>query len=368
MHETLPLTFFAVTDTYFHHLAEELRPHTAKSMKMEPAPWIRDYVVDMEQLYTELTLEKINNRLFDQERNKLENYKELFILHKPGMLEYLDIRYYHPNLIPKAKILFKGDPGMGKTSLVKKIAWDWAKGYFDKITIVFFVYLKSVKPGDRVENVIIWQNSKLEFLHVSATKLVNILERFGPECLLVLDGLDECALGQNSQVHKIITGAKFLNCNVILTSRPHSTRKFEKYFDTIVSVEGFTRSEARKFASLIVQDTKIIEQILDYNPAGDETHVHNVPILLSFLCLLAKEDYIDLSDKSISMGEIYFRMVRCLYKKFTIRKGIDFSTDSFVQAMISLGKVALETILSGNALLQRRHVIAELGTDATTGC
>ena len=67
---------------------------------MEPAPWIKDYVVDMEELYTELTLEKVDARNFsDQERKKLENYKELFALHKPGMFEYLDIRYYCPNLI-----------------------------------------------------------------------------------------------------------------------------------------------------------------------------------------------------------------------------------------------------------------------------
>ena len=53
---------------------------------MEPAPWIKDYVVDMEQLYTELTLEKINQKLFMEERRKLENYKDLFASLKPGCL------------------------------------------------------------------------------------------------------------------------------------------------------------------------------------------------------------------------------------------------------------------------------------------
>ena len=109
-----------VSEEELLNLAEDLRPHTAQSMKMEPAPWIKEYMVDMEELYTELTLEKIDQKLVMEERRKLENYKDLFASLKPGMLEYLDIRYYYPNLIPKTKILVKGGPGMGKTSLVKK--------------------------------------------------------------------------------------------------------------------------------------------------------------------------------------------------------------------------------------------------------
>ena len=361
---SLCLLYFAVTFLDLVHLAEEFRPHMAQTMKMEPAPWIRDYVVDMEQLYTELTLEKINDNIFEQNRMELENYKELF---EPGMFEYLDIRYYYPTSIgPNRKILIKGHLGMGKTSLVKKIAWDWAKFFFDKVSIVFFVFLKSVKPGDLTEDAILWQNPVLKGLHVTTAKIENILERFGSECLLILDGLDECALGQNHQVIKLITGEKYLNCNLIITSRPHTTRELEKYFETIISVEGFTLNEARKFASRIVHDAEKVNEILNFNPAGDKTdlRVHNVPALLSFLCLLVREDYLDLSDTSMNMGEIYFRMVRCLYKKFTIRKGIDYKTDSFVQGMISLGKVALETLLSGNVLLQRSQVIAEVGPDA----
>ena len=280
-------------------------------MKIEVAPWIKDYVTEMDELYSELTLEKIDKNLFWQKRRKLENYKELFVWDKPAMLEYLDIRYYHPKLSPKTKILFKGDPGMGKTTLSRKIACDWAKRLFVKVSIVFFVFLKLVKPGDTIEDVIIQQNDELQGENVTKKRLAYILQYFGHECLLILDGLDECALGQNSDVLKVIRGSKFKNCNVLLTSRPHSTREFEKYFDTIVSVEGFTRSEARKFACRIVDDEIKVDQILNFNPAGDRADrpVYNVPILLSFLCLLVREDNVDLSDKTISMGEIYFRMV-----------------------------------------------------------
>ena len=217
-----------------------------------------------------------------------------------------------------------------------------------------------------IEDAIIQQTHVLQGKHITKSKLTNILDRFGHECLLILDGLDECALGQNSDVLKMIKGSKFMNCNILLTSRPHSTGEFERYFDTIISVEGFTRSEARKFASRIVSDQKKVENILNFNPAGERSNrpVHNVPILLSFLCLLVREeDNIDFTDKTISMGEIYFRMVTCLYKKFTSRKKITFQMDMLLQVLKSLGKLALDTLLSANPLLKRSEIIEQVGEE-----
>ena len=216
-------------------------------------------------------------------------------------------------------------------------------------------------------------------------KLTNILEHFGHRCLLILDGYDECALGQNENLIDILSGLKFENCNIILTSRPHSIVDIENNFDTIVSVEGFTRNEAQKFASHIVPDEEKVENILNFDPAGKRDHpneeeiedvldfnlagersdrpVHSVPILLSFLCLLVREENIDLSDKTISMGEIYFRMVQCLYKRFTIRKGIKFEKGSLITVLKSVGKLALETLLSGKPELERSKIIEQVGEE-----
>ena len=357
-----------MTQEEFLTLAEELRPYTEQAMKIEPVAWIKDYLVDMEELYTELTLEKINNKPFGQKRKKLENYKELFSAKnvRPASIEAEPSKF--PRRIHRKKILFKGEPGRGKTTLSKKIAYDWAKGLFTSVSIIFFVYLKLVKPGDAIESVIISQTPALQGMGIKKEKIVAILETFGDQCLIVFDGLDEHAFGLNEDVLKILTGAKWLHTNVVVTSRPHTATKIEKNCETIVSVEGFTRSEAKKFASLLVHDQEKVQQILDFNPNGrrlnERQYLHNVPILLSFLCVLVREDGIDLSDRSISVGEVYFRMVRCLYKKFTIRKGIEFWTSSFLQVLKSLGKLALRMLLTGNPVLKRSEVIAEVGPDA----
>ena len=128
--------YSAVSEEEFLTLAEELRPWTEKAMKIEVAPWIREYVADMDDLYSELILEKIHNKPTGYYRKRIENYEELFVfLENEG-----DQGKSMLSRVPGKKILIKADPGMGKTTFVKKIAWDWAKKLFTKVTIVYFVF------------------------------------------------------------------------------------------------------------------------------------------------------------------------------------------------------------------------------------
>ena len=332
-------------------------------MKIEVAPWIKEYVTDMDELYSELTLEKLYNKPYGYEHRKLDTYKELFTDPEIPEIES-DTKLKHKKG-QRNKILFKGEPGIGKTTLMKKITFDWAKGIFTAVSIVFFVFLKLVNPGDAIEKVIIEQTPVLQGLNITGAKVKHILEQFGPRCLVILDGLDEHALGQNEDVIGIMKGQKYLFCNVVVTSRPHSTRDIQKYFPTVVSVEGFTYSEAEKFASCILSDRWKIIKVLNFNPvSGRDRELHSVPILLSFMCLLVREDGTDLSMGTSAVGEIYTRMVRCLYKKFTIRKNKAFRGIEFVRTLKLLGKLALETLLSNKPLMRREKVIREVGSDA----
>ena len=67
------------------------------------------------------------------------------------------------------------------------------------------------------------------------------------------------------------------------------------------------------------------------------------------------EEQIGLFSTEMNLGEIYARMIRCLYKKFTLLKGIKYSTDAFLKMIRSVGKLALDPLLSGNPLLQSQR-------------
>ena len=197
-------------------------------------------------------------------------------------------------------------------------------------------------------------------------QLKHILETFDNKCLLILDGLNEHTGGNNGDVVKIIKRQKFRRCHVLVTSRPHTTKELESYFKLIVQVNGFTYKEAKKFAFQYLRNEDLVEQVLSYNPGyfAESINLSSCPILLSFICLLVRENEIDLSEDNTNTGEIYTRMVRCLYKKFTIRTNTAYQYAEFVKVITAVGKIAFRILLTRNPYFSKSKVIEDAGPHA----
>ena len=360
-----------------------------EATRIEPAPWIKDFVLDMDELYTELTLKTSKNTLQGESGQILSSYKSIFVKSEPWNVSVRRSKGTNqsPNYFRKIcpclpydqtvigtvqknsrgqKILFKGEPGMGKTTITKKIGWDWAQGNFETFQIVFFIILKLVQPADSIESIIIQQTPALEGMGVTEERLSAFLNVFGNRCFLILDGLDEHVERLNRDVMKIIRGQKLFRCNFMLTSRPHSTREIANYFQVLVSVEGFTENKAEKFALKVLKNKRMVKDVLDFNPTKDinntlyKGNLYQCPILLSFLCLLVRENAISLSNQTITVGEIYAEMIKCLYQKYLIK----FKPTEFVKSMKLIGSIAFRMLLSGKPYFPRNQVLEEVGSDA----
>ena len=327
-------------------------------MKIDMAPWVQNYTVKMDELYTELTLEQIESKPTGPIPVKLESYTELFT-----EKETTDQQQCHPDPSPEPprkksrkskgkKILAKGDPGMGKSTMGRKIAYDWAKGVFTAVSVVFFVSMKLIRPGQSIENIIIDQVPPLEALEIGERKLKAILNKFRDKCLIIFDGLDEHELGSSEDVRKIIEGRKLLTCGVLLTSRSHDTEVIEKYFPTHVSIKGFSRDHASQFISRCVEDSEKAKSVLNFCtrnfPCQFLSQVCFSPMLIMFLTILVKSDELDLTlRKSIPVSEIYFRLVRCIYRKYCERAKIEFRDSQFFNVLKQVGKFAWKMWKSG---------------------
>ena len=68
-------------------------------------------------------------------------------------------------------------------------------------------------------------------------------------------------------------------------------------------------------------------------------------------------------DSSRHRGWIYFRMVRCLYMAHAKKRGVSFEQNDFVRVVKSVGKLAWQTLLSGNPMFRKEDVIREVGEE-----
>ena len=135
---TIIYIFILLLEEDLENLAEELRPVTEDLIKIEMAPWIKGYVSDMHDLYTELEIDQLEHKpKTPEKRTPLKDYTEIFQDCTASL-----------NQVKRGKgkrVLVKADPGNGKTTFARKVAWYWAKDFSTTFTIVFLVSMKLVQ-------------------------------------------------------------------------------------------------------------------------------------------------------------------------------------------------------------------------------
>ena len=122
-------------------------------------------------------------------------------------------------------------------------------------------------------------------------------------------------------------------------------------------------AHAEEFARKILEDANKVQPVLEFECFLSHSYSFDdqckCPILLLFICFLVNEEEIDISKKDSTLGEIYTRLVRCLYRKFTVRKGQPYETNRFLELLFRLGKMAWETLISGKYSMRRGELIGQ---------
>ena len=242
------------------------------------------------------------------------------------------------------RILIKNDRGIGKTSLARRLEWEWAKGDFKMFSIVFFVSLRLMKHDDMIENIILRQNEFLRKMRFNRCKLRKLLETFGEKCLLILDGWGEHT-GACDDVIRIIQGHHLSNCSILVTSCPEFAAEdaLRGSFNVVACCEGFPRYYAAKFAKNILSQQDQVQNILEFYATKDTLNLdkegeplYKNPLLFLFTCILINE-----IKPPVDIGELYFRIIHYLYRQFSFQEKV-FSKDDkiFVTWMKRIGEIA----------------------------
>ena len=174
-------------------------------------------------------------------------------------------------------ILIEGAPGIGKSVLLKEIAYRWGKKEllqnFDLVLLISLrdPSLKLIKSVDDLLQLFCIGDK-------NATEIVSACSEYllvsgGKSLTLLLDGYDECPehLRECSLVANILQRRVLPFCGLIVSSRPHASEYLREQATIRVDILGFTETEREHYIKQALPDQphkiKELTQYLHQQPS-----------------------------------------------------------------------------------------------------
>ena len=167
-------------------------------------------------------------------------------------------------------VLIEGAPGIGKTVLLKEIAYRWAeKQLLQKFELVLLLYLRDpslqkIKSISDILNLFCKGDDNPEVVRACSEYL---LQSGGKNITFLLDGYDEYPehLQKSSLIADIIKRHVLPCCGLVVSSRPHASGRFHKQATIRVDILGFTETAREHYIKQAFPDQpNKIEKLTQY--------------------------------------------------------------------------------------------------------
>ena len=288
-------------------------------------------VLSMESCYINLALMKPSNN--NDRQNKSSSFSlaarlKVEVSQKDEQIALSEIFASRKGLDGKdltpRRILIRGRAGVGKTTLCKKIVYEYIHGrlwteLFDRL---LWIPLRRLKEKAGVYNLKMLLNDEYFIQNAEDADLAEALwsePTFREKTLFLLDGLDEVSHDWNPEDDM----GRFLKellgqPNVILTSRPQGLISGGKY-DLELETIGFLQSQVDAYLSKCVGDVETVKDIQTF--LSDRPLIQGlvrIPIQLDALCFswAALEST---KDRPKTMTMLYQNIAQELWEKDILR-------------------------------------------------
>ena len=195
-------------------------------------------------------------------------------------------------------ILIEGAPGIGKSVLLKEIAYRWATNcLLQNYELVLLVCLRdpSLQEIKYVDDLLqlFCKGDK------NADAIVHACAQYffangGKNLTLLLDGYDEYPehLQKCSLITNIIKHTVLPHCGLVITSRPHASGHLHPQATIRVDILGFTETEREQYIEQALADNpnkiKELKQYLHQQPSVDS--ICSIPFNMVILLYLYKQE------------------------------------------------------------------------------
>ena len=157
----------------------------------------------------------------------------------------------HPKCQKPRKLLIEGDPGMGKTTYLQKLAYDWANkqnewdASFPEIEVLLLLRCNDIKSS-------IWEAIDDQILpedidEKAKETFFKYIKENQSKVLLLLDGLDEADNCEQDVYLSLVTCKLLSACHVVITSRHKVGKKVSLHCHTLWEIVGFTKEDSKSF-------------------------------------------------------------------------------------------------------------------------
>lgn len=264
-------------------------------------------------------------------------------------------------------VLIEGHSGMGKSTLSRKICYDWAEKRQANVGLPKLELVLLLKCHDIDCN--LWEaiDDQLLQCNVDTEKREQFFQYIlnnPSNVLLILDGLDELPSNNMPVCSEIIQGRDLPNCYILATSQETAGRKVKNYFDTLLEIKGFTEEDARIFISKHFNGIRpcLVQELL-HKATPDHTVKDMVvnPLTTALLCLLCEDFKNHLPE---SRTQLYLGTICSVLRRYSQKEGVFTSNEHFTEIynseLLQLGSLAFSSLLEKKIYLEENELTSDL--------
>ena len=243
------------------------------------------------------------------------------------------------------KIMVRGAPSAGKTTILRKICFDWASlqlhpgqssdgisETLGQFKLVLPIILRLVEENVSLNDTLLYQ---MDFLTEKHFQTLHWLMEHDPnKILFILDGLDEYSDETNKEITDIMKGNKLNKVNYLITSRPHAVEQVKEWKRILMKeaeLLGFDKIHVKEYIRLFFKmvengealGTSLIQELypedekerINLRLSGLQELASN-PGLLCMLCLLYKEKH---KIISYTKEELYEEFIAYILSRWELK-------------------------------------------------